>query len=77
MWGEVKGKETLFVTVSLENFEKLWPGWGTELGLMFKFWEEAGEKSWSGEEGVVTAGDLGIGKESGLIGMREALTNLK
>lgn len=58
-WSAVTGKETEYVQISLEEFNRLWPMWGLEMGAMLKFWEEAKEKSWSGEE-VITKEDLGL-----------------
>ena len=59
-WSKVTGKESLYVQISdLEDFDKLWPGWGKEMGDMMAFWAEAGDKSWSGED-FITAKELGI-----------------
>ena len=30
------------------------------MGVMMKFWEDFGNKSWMGEEGILTKEDLGI-----------------
>ncbi|PVH78512.1 NmrA-like family protein-like protein [Cadophora sp. DSE1049] len=58
-WSEVTGKDSEYVQVTLEEFDSLWPKWGLEMGEMLKYWEEFGDKSWSGEE-LVTKEDLGI-----------------
>ena len=58
-WGRATGKETEYVEISLEAFDRLWPMWGLEMGSMLKMWEELGERSWSGED-AVTREDLGI-----------------
>lgn len=58
-WGRATGKETEYVEISLQAFDRLWPMWGEEMGSMLKMWEELGEKSWGGEE-VLTKEDLGI-----------------
>ncbi|KAJ9640281.1 hypothetical protein H2199_005820 [Coniosporium tulheliwenetii] len=60
IWGRVTGKPTQYVQISLDDFDSLFPQWGREMGLMLKFWEEVGEKSWSGEEGILSGNDLGV-----------------
>lgn len=64
-WGEARGNETLYIELpSIKAYDEIWPKWGKEMGLMLKFWEIAGEKSWSKEgEDVVTKEDLGLGDE--------------
>ena len=58
-WSEVTGNDAEYVQVTLKEFDRLWPVWGLEMGEMLKYWEEFGDKSWSGEE-LVTKEDLGI-----------------
>lgn len=59
-WSMATGNPSVYVqTASLEDFDSVWPKWGQEIGIMLKFWEESGEKSWSGED-VLTSKDLGI-----------------
>ena len=66
-WSRATGHAAEFVKVSLDKFDKLWPAWGREMGLMLEFWDEAREKSWSGEN-LVGAEELGVevGKLVGL-----------
>ena len=59
-WSEVTGKPSKYVVTSLEDFDTIWPGFGQEMGIMMAMWSELKEKSWSGEEGVVTREQLGI-----------------
>ncbi|KAI2919195.1 hypothetical protein CBS147320_8649 [Aspergillus niger] len=74
LWSEVSGKPAEYVAVSLEHYDKLWPKWGLEVGLMFKYWEVAGEKSWtSPDEQVLTSKDLKI---TGLVGMKEVFAEI-
>ena len=47
--------------------------WGLEMGIMLKFWEEAQEKSWTGEE-VITKEELGL--DFPLVGIKEAFAAL-
>lgn len=60
LWSKATGKRAHYLQVSFEEYDKLFPLWGTEMGLMLQFWEWAGEKSWSGEPHVLTAADLGV-----------------
>lgn len=59
-WSEVTGKKSTYVQTSLEDFSAIWPMWGFEMGVMMKMWDEVREKSWSGEEGILTKDDLGL-----------------
>ena len=62
-WGEATGRDTLYVEIaSVEGYDKIWPIWGTEIGLMMKFWESGGEKCWSGEDMLVKE-DLGLSED--------------
>ena len=59
-WSKVTGKPSVYVqTTSLKAFDDIWPVEGYEMGGMLKFWEEAQDKSWSGEE-LLTGKDLNI-----------------
>ena len=44
---------------NLEEYNAVWPMLGDEMGIMMQFWEEAGDKSWSGED-FLTKKELGI-----------------
>ncbi|KAH0536619.1 hypothetical protein FGG08_006530 [Glutinoglossum americanum] len=59
-WSAATGKPSVYVQTSLEDFDRVWPMWGHEMGIMMKFWEEAQDKSWSGEEGILTKESLSI-----------------
>lgn len=58
-WGKVTGKETEYVEVSLEQYDRILPGWGNEMGIMMQYWAEVKDRSWSGEE-LLTRQSLGI-----------------
>ena len=58
-WSKATGKPSVFVKVSLEDYNRVWPAWGLEMGVMMKFWEEAGDNSWSGED-FLTRKELGL-----------------
>jgi hypothetical protein len=69
-WSRVTGHVAEYVQVSLDDFDKMWPMWGREMGVMLAFWNEARDKSWSGEE-IVGAEELGV-DVAGLVGLEEA-----
>ncbi|CAM6086140.1 unnamed protein product [Calypogeia fissa] len=60
LWGKVTGKNVKYVQIPFEEYDKLFPKWGAEMGVMLLFWEWAGEKSWSGEPDILTGADLGV-----------------
>lgn len=59
-WSDVTGRASKYVQVSLDQFSEIWPGWGLEMGVMMKMWDELRDKSWSGEDALITAQDLGL-----------------
>jgi hypothetical protein len=65
-WSEVTGKKAAYVQTSLEDFSEIWPGWGMEMGIMMKMWNEPRERSWP-TEGVLNKGDLGLLNWSNII----------
>lgn len=66
IWSHAAKKPAVYVQVSLDDYDNVWPGWGYEVGVMLQFWEEYKENSWSGEK-FLTSEDLGIkGKFAGL-----------
>jgi hypothetical protein len=71
-WSEGTGKESLYVEVKGEAWDKLWPMWGHEMGVMMEFWNAAQDKSWSSDDQeVVTKKELGIADRE-LVGSKEA-----
>ncbi|EXJ74675.1 uncharacterized protein A1O5_01368 [Cladophialophora psammophila CBS 110553] len=69
-WSEVTGKPSKYVQTSLEDFSAVWPGFGMEMGIMMAMWSEVRDRSWSGEEGLLTREELGI-KESDLTSVKD------
>ena len=59
-WGKAQDKKIQYVQVDEKTFNAVWPMWAEEIGIMMQFWENAGDKSWTGEEGILTKDDLGI-----------------
>jgi hypothetical protein len=72
-WSKVTGKPALYLQTSIDDYDRLWPKWGLEVGLMIKFWEYSGKKSWD-IDGLLTAKELGI--ESRLIGLESVFKSL-
>lgn len=76
IWGQATGKETVYVKISsLDDFDRVWPMWGREMGVMMAFWDETREKSWSGEDGIVTREQLGLASEK-LVGLKQAFEGI-
>jgi hypothetical protein len=61
-WSEATGKASHYAkTSTLAEYADIFPGgWGYEMGEMMVMWEELGDRSWSGEEPLVTIDDLGL-----------------
>jgi hypothetical protein len=72
-WSEITGKETAYMQISLEEYGRLWPMWGIEVGRDLRYWDEFGAKSCSGEKWIGRE-ELGLRPE--LIGFHEALVAL-
>jgi len=73
-WAKAQGKTAQYVQIDTQTFNAIWPMWAEELGIMMRFWNEAGDKSWSGEPKIITRREL---KVKGLVGLEEAMTSLK
>ena len=69
-WSEISGKETQYVQISLEEYNRLWPMWGLEVGSDLMVWAEFGAETW-GSEKWIGKEELGLGPE--LVGFRDAL----
>ncbi|KAJ5760455.1 hypothetical protein N7520_007611 [Penicillium odoratum] len=55
-WGRASGLapspgSTMVVKISLDEYSKLWPGWGEEMGLMMDLWGVLKYNSWGGLPG--------------------------
>ena len=69
-WSAVTGKESVYVPITLDDYENLWPKFGTEVGLALKLFELCGDQSWSSQP-YIDAEKLGI--ENDLVGFDESL----
>lgn len=73
-WSTVTSKALTCVQITMEDYERLWPKWGTEVRLNLKVFELCpGEQSWQieGQEWIGKE-ELGIG-EGELVGIKESL----
>ncbi|KAH7216123.1 hypothetical protein DER44DRAFT_170330 [Fusarium oxysporum] len=70
LWASTKQKEAEYVMVDKQTYYRLWPKWGEVMEANFAYFNLVGDRSYSGENGVLTKDDLGI---IGLIDTAEAL----
>lgn len=68
------GVKTEYVQISLDDYDRLFPAWGGEMGIMLKFWEDFDDQSWTGEEGILSRDDIGV---EGLKGLEESMKEIK
>lgn len=59
-WSGVTGEETQFVQCSMEDFERLWPGWGKVEGDMLTLYNDFGSKIAGSQKDILTGSDLGV-----------------
>lgn len=73
-WTDATGKPAHYVkTSSLADYADIFPGgWGYEMGEMMVMWEELRERSWSGEEPLVTIDDLGLSGNTELTTVKDS-----
>ena len=72
-WAKVHGKEARFVQINNETYNNLWPMWGELMHKTHSFWELAGEKTFSGEDVILTKDDLNL---TGLVDAAATLAKL-
>ncbi|KAL5589903.1 hypothetical protein FOVSG1_011770 [Fusarium oxysporum f. sp. vasinfectum] len=70
LWASTKQKEAEYVMVDKQTYYRLWPKWGEVMEANFAYFNLVGDKSYSGENGVLTKDDLGI---IGLVDTAKAL----
>lgn len=73
-WGKVTGKDTVYVRTTVEEYDAAWPMLGREMGTMMEFWNEFGDRSWTGED-LVTGKMLGLDVTK-LGGIKEAFESM-
>lgn len=76
-WSKVTGNKAVYVQTSVDDYDRIWPGWGRAEGLMFQYYDEFGEEAWSAEGGVIIkARDLGIPIET-MDGVKDTLREMQ
>ncbi|EWZ46213.1 hypothetical protein BFJ63_vAg14823 [Fusarium oxysporum f. sp. narcissi] len=60
LWASSKQKEAEYVMVDKQTYHRLWPKWGEVMEANFTYFGLVGDRSYSGENGVLTKDDLGV-----------------
>ncbi|KAH6886805.1 hypothetical protein B0T10DRAFT_360930, partial [Thelonectria olida] len=60
LWAKVQGKEAEYVMVDKKTYYNLWPMWAEAMDAAHMYWDLVKEKSFSGEDVILTKEDLGI-----------------
>ncbi|KAL4881157.1 hypothetical protein BJY04DRAFT_207793 [Aspergillus karnatakaensis] len=80
VWAKASGKaeDVKVLSVSFEDYEALYGEWGTEMGLMMKFWELVGSNSWQtvGENDVLVDGQELLGEARPLVQTADAFAQI-
>ncbi|KAM0482515.1 hypothetical protein ACHAPX_003034 [Trichoderma viride] len=73
-WAKGQGKQAEYIELKPSEFNKIWPGWAEEIGIMMQFlgWAKTARLQ---NEGLITREDLGI--TSGLIDTKEAFSTMQ
>ncbi|KPM45144.1 hypothetical protein AK830_g1316 [Neonectria ditissima] len=74
MWGSVQGNDTEYVMVDRKTYYNLWPGWAELMDETHVYWDLVQERSFSGEDAVLTKEDLAI---TGLIDTATAIAGME
>lgn len=72
-WSDLTGSPSVYVKVTLEEYDKLWPMWGREVGLNLQFSESAGDDSWPLGASI---GSQELGITEGLIDVEDSLAHM-
>lgn len=64
-WTAGQGKKGVLLQVDRETYHKLWAPWTEVMDDSHRYWEMMRERSFSGEEGILTKDDLEV---TGLVG---------
>ncbi|KAL0932020.1 hscarg dehydrogenase [Colletotrichum truncatum] len=60
LWASIKSKKAECLTVDKELYYRLWPKWAQVMHANFMYFDLVRERSYSGEESILTRQDLGI-----------------
>ena len=75
VWSEVTGKEAVYIEVSAENYDAIFPKLGGEYAAQLR-WGETVSDWWKLKEGIVTGRELGVdGNER--VGLKAYLGGVK
>lgn len=75
-WATAQGKKAQYLHVDEETYNNIWPQWANEMGIMMKFWDTVGNRSWSGEPDIVSGEKIGV-QEAELVTLKDAFAKLK
>lgn len=74
-WSEVTGKEAIYIQISMDAYDRLWPGWAVVEGTQFLYMNEYRNGAWP-LKGVLTASDLGV-DTTGMDGIQDTLRKMQ
>ncbi|KAH7158287.1 hypothetical protein DER46DRAFT_487617, partial [Fusarium sp. MPI-SDFR-AT-0072] len=60
LWASIKKQEAVYIATDRETYCRLWGIWGEVMEANFAYFNLVGDKSYSGESGVLTKDDLGL-----------------
>jgi uncharacterized protein YbjT (DUF2867 family) len=73
-WAKAQGKSAQYIEIPEESYMALWPGWAEEMGLMMQLWEVLGDRSWTGDDEILSKKELGV---TGLTGLEQSFASLQ
>ena len=59
-WASAQGKDAAYALVDKAMYYDMWPIWGELMDLSHQYWNLVKEKSFSGEDEILTRNDLGV-----------------
>ncbi|KAM5343837.1 hypothetical protein ACJ41O_012374 [Fusarium nematophilum] len=74
LWASVKGKEAEYVMAEKKTYYQLWPMWAEVMDAAHMYWDLVKERSYSGEDAVLTRHDLGV---VGLVNTATAISRME
>jgi hypothetical protein len=73
-WARQEGKEAVTLQVDKETYSNMWPVWGEVMDLSHMYWEVMKDKTYSGEENILTKDDLNV---KGLVDTKAAFAKMR
>jgi hypothetical protein len=75
-WSKATGKSVMYLKVSMEDYQRLWGGFGVVEGANLAYFEEYGSTSWASvDDTVLTKKELGLESEA-FVGVKECLRTI-